>query len=220
MNGRYRKQALRWHPDRNIENRAQAEQRFKLVSEAYHRLTQPQESEDHGFDRDGMGGAEQPSAEDMREAERLFKRMFGDRSEADIFSDFNASLQRDMSAQLKSAFKGKDLEGQILQFHQEIREGPRRRMFVRTTAVIQRKDGVTERVQTERELTEDEARRGIPDEGQAMLRAQFRAAAKTVGKQVLSNVATGLANAATGAVKAATVGLAQRILGGVFGRKK
>ena len=111
------------------------------MSEAYHRLTQPQESEDHGFDRDGMGGAEQPSAEDMREAERLFKKMFGDRSEADIFSDFNASLQRDMSAQLKSAFKGKDIDGQILQFHQEIREGPRRRMFVRTTAVIQRKNG-------------------------------------------------------------------------------
>ncbi len=80
--------------------------------------------------------------------------------------------------------------------------------------------GATERVQTERDLSEDEARRGIPDEGQAMLRAQLRAVVKTVGKQVLSNVATGLANAATGAVKAATVGLAQRILGGLFSRKK
>jgi DnaJ-class molecular chaperone len=141
VGARYRKQALRWHPDRNIENRAQAEQRFKAVSEAYQRLTRPHESQEYDFGRGGMGDVEQPSPEDMREAEELFKKMFGDRTEADIAREFNATLQRDMSAQLKSAFKGIDMEGEILQFHQEITKGPAGRTSVRTTAVIRRKNG-------------------------------------------------------------------------------
>ena len=32
---RYRKAALRWHPDKNTENRAEAEEKFKEVAEAF-----------------------------------------------------------------------------------------------------------------------------------------------------------------------------------------
>ena len=32
---RYRKLALKWHPDKNPDNKEQAEEKFKLISEAY-----------------------------------------------------------------------------------------------------------------------------------------------------------------------------------------
>jgi len=70
----YRRQALKWHPDKqDADNRAYAEERFKLVSEAYQVLSDPQKraafdqfgkdamhhgstrsTDSHGFD--GFGG--------------------------------------------------------------------------------------------------------------------------------------------------------------------
>jgi len=38
----YRKQALRWHPDKNQDNKVAAEERFKDVAEAYDVLSDPQ----------------------------------------------------------------------------------------------------------------------------------------------------------------------------------
>ena len=35
----YRKQALRWHPDKNPDNKEEAEKRFKEISEAYEVLS-------------------------------------------------------------------------------------------------------------------------------------------------------------------------------------
>lgn len=35
----FRKQALRWHPDKNPENKEEAEKKFKLVAEAYEVLS-------------------------------------------------------------------------------------------------------------------------------------------------------------------------------------
>jgi DnaJ-class molecular chaperone len=38
----YRKLALKWHPDRNPANKAQAEEKFKKISEAYAVLSDPE----------------------------------------------------------------------------------------------------------------------------------------------------------------------------------
>lgn len=36
---RYRKQALRWHPDKNPDSKEEAERRFKEIAEAYEVLS-------------------------------------------------------------------------------------------------------------------------------------------------------------------------------------
>nr|ABV22347.1 heat shock protein DNAJ-like protein pfj4 [Noctiluca scintillans] len=55
----YRQQALKWHPDKqDVNNRAYAEERFKLVSEAYQVLSDPQKRA--AYDRYGKDGG--PSA--------------------------------------------------------------------------------------------------------------------------------------------------------------
>ncbi len=59
----YRKMALKWHPDRNADNKAEAEQKFKEINEAYQVLSDPQKKQMYdqfghaAFDpASGMGG--------------------------------------------------------------------------------------------------------------------------------------------------------------------
>lgn len=39
----YRKLALKWHPDKNIDNEQEAKENFQLVQQAYDVLTDPHE---------------------------------------------------------------------------------------------------------------------------------------------------------------------------------
>lgn len=41
----YRKMALKWHPDRNQDKKAQAEEKFKEINEAYEVLSDPKKKE-------------------------------------------------------------------------------------------------------------------------------------------------------------------------------
>ena len=50
----YRKLALQWHPDKNASNREEAEIKFKLISEAYEVLRDPNKRSI--FDRYGEEG--------------------------------------------------------------------------------------------------------------------------------------------------------------------
>jgi molecular chaperone DnaJ len=50
----YRKAALRWHPDRNLEHKAEAEAKFREASEAYSVLSDPQKRA--AYDRYGHAG--------------------------------------------------------------------------------------------------------------------------------------------------------------------
>ena len=66
----YRKLALKWHPDRNPTNKAQAEEKFKKISEAYAVLSDPEKRTQY----DTYGSADQ------------FRQQY---SQEDIFRNFD-----------------------------------------------------------------------------------------------------------------------------------
>jgi len=86
----YRKEALKWHPDRQPpEKRKEAEQHFSALSNAYEMLSDPAKrqqydfgggttSEPHGFSRSG-------NVHSQEAAERMFREAFGGASFAQIF---------------------------------------------------------------------------------------------------------------------------------------
>jgi len=84
MKSAYRKLALQYHPDRN-PGKAEAEEHFKEVTEAYEVLSDPQKREQYDrFGPEGMGaGAGAPGAGgmgfDISDALRAFMREFGGR---------------------------------------------------------------------------------------------------------------------------------------------
>eukprot|EP00051_Salpingoeca_urceolata_P031991 m.13787 g.13787 ORF g.13787 m.13787 type:complete len:325 (-) comp4655_c0_seq2:109-1083(-) len=53
----YRKMALKWHPDRNMDNKVEAEQKFKQISEAYEVLSDVEKRK--VYDRYGVDGLKQ-----------------------------------------------------------------------------------------------------------------------------------------------------------------
>ncbi|MGH0146786.1 UNVERIFIED_CONTAM: hypothetical protein FKN15_009058, partial [Acipenser sinensis] len=76
----YRKQALRWHPDKNPNNKEYAEKKFKEIAEAYEVLADT--SEPSSADFPGFTFT-------FRSPEEVFREFFGGRDPfADFFDDF------------------------------------------------------------------------------------------------------------------------------------
>jgi len=61
----YRRQAMKWHPDRNPENRAEAERRFKEVAHAYSVLSDPIKRRSYDEAAIGAGSAFQDGSGDF-----------------------------------------------------------------------------------------------------------------------------------------------------------
>lgn len=91
----YRKLALKWHPDKNPDNKELAEKKFKDIAEAYEVLSDAGKRE--AYDRYGKAGFAGPEprsssesrfhgfAYTFRSPEEVFREFFGGR---DPFSDF------------------------------------------------------------------------------------------------------------------------------------
>lgn len=91
----YRRMAVRWHPDKNPDNKEEAEAKFKEIAEAYEVLSDPQKRRiyDAGGDPlntapSGASGAAGPRSRAHVNPHELFRMFFGGRDPfADFFSD-------------------------------------------------------------------------------------------------------------------------------------
>ncbi|KAJ8004480.1 hypothetical protein DPEC_G00136130 [Dallia pectoralis] len=94
----YRKQALRWHPDKNPNNKEEAEKKFKEVAEAYEVLSDRSKREAYdtfGKDRTpNTGSGSHPSPEDFpgftftfRSPDEVFREFFGGQDPFNNFFD-------------------------------------------------------------------------------------------------------------------------------------
>ncbi|XP_058958991.1 dnaJ homolog subfamily B member 6 isoform X2 [Pocillopora verrucosa] len=93
----YRKLALKWHPDKNPDNKEEAEEKFKLISEAYDVLSDKEKRrtyDKHGKEGLAGGGGGRPSGGGFsdfhtfhfRDPDEIFRDFF--RNDSSIFEEF------------------------------------------------------------------------------------------------------------------------------------
>ncbi|KAH0788437.1 dnaJ subfamily B member 4 [Histomonas meleagridis] len=88
----YRKLAMKWHPDKNPNNQAEAQAKFEEISEAYDVLSDPKKRQIYDqFGEDGLKGGGGPGGYSFNagNAEEIFKTFFGDSGNpfGDVFGD-------------------------------------------------------------------------------------------------------------------------------------
>lgn len=82
----YRKLALKWHPDKNPDNKEEAERRFKQVAQAYEVLSDSKKRD--VYDRYGEAGVEDCSGRSGGPFEDPFEYVFTFRDPAEVFREF------------------------------------------------------------------------------------------------------------------------------------
>ncbi|XP_045868848.1 dnaJ homolog subfamily B member 7 [Meles meles] len=83
----YRKVALKWHPDKNPENKEEAERKFKEVAEAYEVLSNTEKRDIYDkYGQEGLNGRGRSHFDDsfdcgftFRKADDVFREIFGER---------------------------------------------------------------------------------------------------------------------------------------------
>ncbi|VDK27437.1 unnamed protein product [Taenia asiatica] len=103
----YRRLALKWHPDKNPDNKEQAEIQFKLVNEAYEVLSDPRKREIYdkygkeGLANEGFGPTHFPGFGDFsfhfRDPMEIFAQVF----ESPLFDIFEPNFIRNGAAPVR-----------------------------------------------------------------------------------------------------------------------
>jgi DnaJ-class molecular chaperone len=85
----YKKMAVKWHPDKNPNNKEEAEKKFKEISEAYQVLSDPEKK--NIYDQYGENGLKQQQNGNMggQSPEDIFNMFFGNRTPFGGFSNEN-----------------------------------------------------------------------------------------------------------------------------------
>ncbi|XP_052017228.1 dnaJ homolog subfamily B member 7 isoform X2 [Apodemus sylvaticus] len=106
----YRKVALKWHPDKNPENKEEAERKFKEVAEAYEVLSNGEKRDIYDkYGKEGLNGGGGSHLDDeseysftFRKADDVFKEIFGERDPFS-FHFFEDSLEDLLSSSRSSS---------------------------------------------------------------------------------------------------------------------
>jgi molecular chaperone DnaJ len=121
----YRKQALKYHPDRNPGDKT-AEAQFKAVTEAYEVLSDAEKRS--AYDRYGEAGVQgQPHYTDISEALRAFMRDFGGLGGFEDLFNLGGGAGRARGG----ARQGRTLKAHVTLTLQEIAEGTTKKLRIR-----------------------------------------------------------------------------------------
>jgi len=144
----YRKQAMKWHPDKNQDNKEAAEAKFKDISEAFEVLSDPQKREiydkfgEEGL-KNGMGGAGFSSHFTPSSADDIFRTFFGNEAAfsemfgggfgggfGDMHSGFSSFGRDPFSSRSMRPRKGQTITHKLMCSLEELYTGTKKKMKI------------------------------------------------------------------------------------------
>lgn len=129
----YKRLAMKWHPDKNSENKKEAEAKFKTISEAYDVLSDPQKRQiydlygEEGL-KSGQFSTASPTGAGGAASGRGFK--FSPRNADDIFAEFFGGFDGNYAVSGGEVKKAAPMENKLPCSLEELYKGSKRKMQI------------------------------------------------------------------------------------------